>query len=148
MTFLFLPLHLTTDQKPVLLAADHIYHILHILHLSPLPPRQEFLAFASLVCPNETELAILTQLPVGTIPEVQAAAHRLREMGAASVLVTLGAQGALLMTAENAAQGGQLIPSKRVERVVDTSGAGDCYIGSLAAFLSRGVRQREERAFL
>lgn len=118
------------------------------MHLSPLPPRQEFLAFASLVCPNETELAILTQLPVGTIPEVQAAAHRLREMGAASVLVTLGAQGALLMTAENAAQGGQLIPSKRVERVVDTSGAGDCYIGSLAAFLSRGVRQREERAFL
>jgi ribokinase len=61
-------------------------------------------------------------------------------MGAASVLVTLGAQGAMLLTAENAAEGGQLIHPSHVVRVVDTSGAGDCYIGSLAAFLSRGVR--------
>lgn len=61
-------------------------------------------------------------------------------MGVASVLVTLGAQGALLLTAENDAEGGQLIPATKVAKVVDTSGAGDCYIGSLAAFLSRGVR--------
>lgn len=105
------------------------------------PPTQELLSLASLVCPNETELALLTHLPVDTLPQIQAAAHKLREMGAATVLVTLGAQGALLLTAENdAKEGGMMIPCPKVAKVVDTSGAGDCFLGCLAAYISRGVR--------
>lgn len=119
--------------------------LLTIPYLPPstliLPLPQEFLSLASLVCPNETELAMLTHLPVETLPEIQAAARKLREMGAATVLVTMGAQGALLLMAENDAEdGGVMIPCPKVAKVVDTSGAGDCFLGCLAAYISHGVR--------
>ncbi len=101
---------------------------------------QEFLELASIVCPNETELEILTGLPVQTLDEIRVAAMRLQAMGANTVLVTLGARGALLLDKAESAKGGVLLACPPAEAVVDTSGAGDCFLGSLAAYLAHGVR--------
>jgi ribokinase len=89
---------------------------------------------ASFVMPNETELAILTGLPVESEVEVAAAAKALVGQGFEAVIVTLGARGALLATGE----GARRIAPVTVE-AVDTTGAGDAFIGSFARYLAAGL---------
>jgi ribokinase len=89
---------------------------------------------ASFLMPNETELAILTGLPVESEAEVAAAAHTLVERGVEAVIVTLGARGSLLATGE----GARRIAPVKVE-AVDTTGAGDAFIGSFARYRAAGL---------
>jgi ribokinase len=88
---------------------------------------------ASVLCPNEHEAAALTGLPVRTPEEAEAAARELMGRGAGRVVVTLGERGCLVATPDWA----RLIPAPAV-KAVDTTGAGDCFIGALAFFLARG----------
>jgi ribokinase len=80
-------------------------------------------------------------LPVHTIAEATVCAQALLAKGFRRVLITLGARGALLADAA----GATVIPPYTV-KAVDTSGAGDAFIGSLAAFLSEGRPERESVA--
>ena len=84
--------------------------------------------------PNETELAILTGMPVGDRAEVAAAAGHLHGMGVRTVIVTMGARGALLVDAEG---------TRAIDPVpatpVDTTGAGDAFIGAFAHFHAAGM---------
>jgi ribokinase len=84
--------------------------------------------------PNETELASLTGLPVGSEQEIGVAARSLLAKGIGTVVVTLGARGALLATAA----GIQLIESVRVAPV-DTTGAGDAFVGGFARYFAAGL---------
>lgn len=89
----------------------------------------EVYRLSTVSCPNEHEAALLT----GTRDEA-AAARAMLGRGARSVVVTLGERGCLLATA-----GGLLeLPGEKVE-AVDTTGAGDAFVGSLAFFLARGI---------
>ena len=66
--------------------------------LNPAPARElpdKVLALADYLTPNETEAAELSGLPVGSLDEARAAAERLRERGVGTVVMTLGARGAL-----------------------------------------------------
>lgn len=80
--------------------------------------------------PNQTELAILTRMPTDTVDQAETAARTLLEAGLQRVIVTLGADGALLVTRDK--------PSVHVPPVkvtpVDTTGAGDAFIGSFAHY--------------
>jgi ribokinase len=95
----------------------------------------EILALTDIFCPNETEAELLTGLSVATLEDAEVAARRLVDRGAKAVVVTLGARGALLV------RDGQ--PAVRVESpgvsAADTSGAGDAFVGSLAAYLAADV---------
>jgi len=91
------------------------------------------IAAADYVIPNETEAEALTGIAVKTIEDARAAAQKLIEGGVRRAIVTLGANGALL-----AGQSGmQIVPPFPVN-AVDTTGAGDAFIGSLAVFLAEG----------
>ena len=68
---------------------------------------------ASVLAPNETELAILTGMPVESEDEVAAAAASLMAKGLETVIVTLGARGALMATP----QGFRRIAPVRVQAV-------------------------------
>ena len=106
-----------------------------ILNPAPAAPGLDLAQLKGLAwfCPNESELSMLTGLPVTTEDEIAAAAHGLLSHGIANVVVTLGARGARLVTA----QGVKAIPAIRV-RPVDTTGAGDAFIGAFAHFLAAG----------
>ena len=83
---------------------------------------------ARFLVPNRGELALLTDLPVGSHAEVEAAAHALIARGAGAIIVTLGGDGALIAEAS----GVRYVPAPKVE-VRDTTGAGDAFIGAFAA---------------
>ncbi len=88
---------------------------------------------ATFLVPNETELAILTGLPVDSEAEIETAARSLIAKGIETIIVTMGSRGAMLLTADGV---------KRIEpfRVtpVDTTGAGDAFLGSFARYYVGG----------
>lgn len=105
--------------------------------LNPAPAARDLdlsrLAGLSFFTPNETELSVLTGLPTGSESEIAAAARSLIARGIGQVVVTLGGRGARLVTAD----GVQAIAPVAVTPV-DTTGAGDAFIGSFAHFLAAG----------
>lgn len=86
------------------------------------------------VTPNETEAATLTGIEVVTPDDALAAARAFVAMGARNALITLGEKGALL----HGAEGTHLVPAFPVDRVVDTTGAGDAFNGGFAVALAEG----------
>lgn len=87
-----------------------------------------------LVCLNETECGIITGiLPAGDAT-CRAAMEELRRRGAREVVLTLGAKGSCALTDE-----GLLKLAPPEVNAVDTTGAGDTYIGALACGRARGM---------
>lgn len=105
--------------------------------LNPAPATPELdpekIRDASFLIPNETELAILTGMPVGTQDEIAAAARSLMAKGIGAVIVTMGSRGALLATPTQIRR----IAPIRVTPV-DTTGAGDAFVGSFARYFAAG----------
>ena len=94
----------------------------------------EIYQLSDIFCPNETEAEILTGERIGSTDEAEDAARRFLTKGAGQVIITLGEQGSLLVTQS----GSELVPTERVN-AVDTTGAGDAFVGSLAYFISSGL---------
>jgi ribokinase len=110
--------------------------------LNPAPATPELdvdkIRDASFLVPNETELAILTGMPVDTEDEIAAAARSLIAKGVGTVIVTMGARGALLVTASQA----RAIAPVSVTPV-DTTGAGDGFVGCFARYYGAGSTLEE-----
>jgi ribokinase len=110
--------------------------------LNPAPARMiadEILSMIDIIIPNETEVAVLTGCKTGA---EERAAQVLLDRGAAAVIITLGSKGALYCTAAQKHQ----IPSYKVN-AVDTTAAGDAYVGALATALSEGRTVLESAKF-
>jgi ribokinase len=104
--------------------------------LNPAPARSlpgALLALVDVLIPNESETALLTGLPVGDPAEAEAAATALRELGVGTVILTLGERGALLARED----GAEYFPAFEVTPV-DTTAAGDAFVGGFAVALAEG----------
>lgn len=88
--------------------------------------------------PNETEAEAVTGIEVGGVDDAKRCAEKLLEAGIKRVLITLGSQGSLIAGAD----GMEHVPAFSVD-AVDTTGAGDAFIGSFAVFLGEGLEERE-----
>ena len=126
------------DAMAAVLAAGRSLGIPVVLNLAPaVPLAHEHLAGLAVLVVNETE-AMLTLGETGapeSAEEAIAVAHRLRALGPRTVVITLGAEGAVFADGDGAGH----VPGHRVERVVDTTGAGDATVGVLAAGLASGL---------
>jgi ribokinase len=102
----------------------------------PLPA--DWFAAIDYLIPNESEAAALSGLVVDSLQSAETAATRLIAMGAGKVIVTLGAQGSLFANGK----GFEHFPAPTV-KAVDTTAAGDTFVGGFAAALADGKSEAE-----
>jgi ribokinase len=136
-------LQLEIPLETVLSAAQRAQEIGLRVILNPAPAQQipaALIALADFIIPNETELSLLTGLPVTDISSTEQAARKLLYQGAQNVIVTLGSKGALIVTRTQVTQ----VDAYAVD-VVDTTAAGDAFIGGFATALLQD-RSLEESA--
>ncbi|MBN1401416.1 MAG: ribokinase [Anaerolineae bacterium] len=106
-----------------------------ILNPAPAYPVEPgFLQGVHYLVANETEAELLTGVVVRDLPSATQAGQALVDMGIPVGIVTLGAQGALLVTPDEAVH----VPARQVQ-VVDTTAAGDAFVGGLAVALLKGL---------
>jgi ribokinase len=102
--------------------------------LNPAPARpldRGVLELVDVLTPNQTEARILLGLAPDDARDDAEVCKGLVELGVATVVLTRGSEGALVVTSE-----GELdVPAHRVD-VVDSTGAGDAFAGTLAAALA------------
>jgi ribokinase len=88
--------------------------------------------------PNESEAETITGIAVRNVIDAKRCAEKLVEDGIRRVIITLGSKGSLL-----AGRGlSEHVPAFPVKSI-DSTGAGDAFIGSFAVFLAEGVPERE-----
>jgi ribokinase len=96
------------------------------------------LSAADYFIPNETEAELLTGQAVRSLEDAGTCAAQLLSKGFGRVVLTLGARGSLIADAA----GHTHVAPFKVD-AVDTTGAGDAFIGSLAVFLAEGAAEQE-----
>jgi ribokinase len=88
--------------------------------------------------PNESEAEAISGMTVRTLEDAKRCAAKLLASGIGRVIITLGANGSLLAGSE----GMEHVPAYNVKSV-DSTGAGDAFIGSFATFLGEGLPEKE-----
>lgn len=107
---------------------------------APLPA--EWYASIDYLIPNESEAGALSGVAVDSIDSAKAAATHLIQAGAGKVIITLGSQGALFTDGLNFEH---LLAPK--VKAVDTTAAGDTFVGGFAAAFTNGKSEAEAIRF-
>ncbi|MCL4247520.1 MAG: ribokinase [Anaerolineae bacterium] len=110
----------------------NVMTILNPAPAAPLP--DELLALTDLCAPNEIEAEMLTGVKTDSVEGAEKAARALQARGPRTVILTLGERGALYVEGDAPAQ---FCAAEKVQ-AVDSTGAGDAFVGSLAYALAAG----------
>jgi ribokinase len=127
---------------------DTVYHCVHfarnngircIVNPAPAQPVDlKALEGLDYFVPNESESETIAGVPVHNVDDAKKVAEKFLASGVKRVIVTLGANGSLLAGRD----GMEHIPAFQMKSV-DSTGAGDAFIGSFAVFLGEGLPERD-----
>lgn len=101
------------------------------------------LALSDYVVPNESEAEALTGIAVGDLAAARRAGDALLAKGAGTALITLGERGALFHARDRSVH----IAPFAAGKVVETTGAGDAFVGGFAAALAGGTNPLDAARF-
>ncbi|RWX74719.1 ribokinase [Neorhizobium lilium] len=87
------------------------------------------------IIPNETEAATLVGFAIDTLDDAERAGDVLLSRGVGVAIITLGGRGVLFHAPGQSVH----VPAVSCGPVIDTTGAGDAFVGGFAAALSRGA---------
>ena len=122
-----------TVARGLELARQHgLLTILNPAPASQLTDDQELLSELDVITPNALEAEQLSGLPVGSQQQAIEAGRQIQQRGPATVIITLGSQGAVLVGETE-----QLFAARTVQ-AIDSTAAGDCFNGALAVRLAEG----------
>lgn len=126
---------IATTHEALRVAREAPKRVLTIFNPAPAAEfPDDLLRLADVFAPNEVEAAMLTGMPASTPEDAERAARAMQARGATTVIITLGDRGAYVVAGE---QPGYHVPAETVQ-AVDTTGAGDAFVGSLAYLLAAG----------
>jgi ribokinase len=128
---------LPTVAHAIALAHEHSVPVI----LNPAPAQSlsaELLRQVDYLIPNESETTLLTGIEVSDDTNAKLGAERLLAAGVGTVIITLGERGALL-----AGEGQPLFLPAYLVTVVDTTAAGDAFVGAFAVALAEGQHLRQ-----
>ena len=141
--YLVVQLEIPVETVMAALQIARSKHMRTILNPAPacaLP--EEIWELADYFIPNQTETAFYTGIYPDTVEKAQQAAAMLMEKGVGQVIITLGSQGALSVSAEQTV----MAEACRVE-AIDTTAAGDTFVGALVTRLSEGADIQQAMLF-
>lgn len=110
--------------------------------LNPAPAHEimpELLQYTDVIAPNETECALLTGIELTDEDSMLKSADYFRERGVKHLLITLGDRGVFYSTPDDHG----LVPAFKV-KAVDTTAAGDTFIGALCSQLEKNLANVED----
>lgn len=100
---------------------------------------EELLKVTDMIVPNETETEVITGIKITDQVSMVNAAEKFHALGIKAVLITLGSQGTFYSYAGKTA----IIPALKVN-AVDTTAAGDTFIGALSSVLNKDFSNLED----
>jgi len=145
---LVLQLEIPLETVCTLVNHAHTLGIPVVLNLAPAQPLpRETLQQVSVLILNESEASLLSGQRVDNVEDARIVATVLHEYGIPTVVITLGSHGALSVTTD---ERGKLLtlyqPAPSVQ-VIDTTAAGDCFVGALTVALTEGQAPEEMLRF-
>lgn len=148
---LVMQLEIPLETVVSLTAAAHNRGVPVVLNLAPAQPLpKEVLQQLDVLIVNEAEASLLSGQRgqrVESLEDARIVASVLLEQGIAKVVITLGSQGAILATAAETVGARVIYQSAPKVPVVDTTAAGDCFVGALTVALTEGQTPEDALRF-
>jgi len=119
-----------------------------VLNLAPAQelPR-ELLRKVSVLTLNESEASLLSGQRVESVEDARIVATVLHEYGIPTIVITLGAQGALMVTGDANGQLQRIYQEAPKVQVIDTTAAGDCFVAALTVALTEKLPPEQALRF-
>lgn len=148
MQALVLQLEIPVETVKSLIAAGRQVGTMVVLNLAPAQPLpREVLQQVSVLVVNENEAALLSGQRVETREDAIVVAKVLHDYGIATVIITLGSRGAILVTDDEAGHTQHFYQDAPRVQTVDTTAAGDCFVGAITVALCEGQPVEEALRF-
>ena len=146
---LVLQLEIPIEIVTSLIAAGHTAGIPVVLNFAPAHPllAWEILRQLHVLILNEIEAGFLLDTQIDNPDEARNAATMIQKQGIQHVVITLGARGAVLASDDGNGNTQTFYQPAPKVQAIDTTAAGDCFVGAFTVALTEGKKPEEALTF-